>query len=139
MQAQADEEMKGEAPGRQDLDIGGYEDDSEDEREIKEQEESQKEVVFSLSEDGAAQVASVTEATLVVCGCLNSQSLAKIMYGSDWQEVGEVTSKKASTGDDASSADREPKTILKLYAYNASSNFYFALPEIEKLTGVAVN
>ena len=46
---QVDEEVKG-APER-DLDIGGYEDDSEDEREIKEQEEEAKDVRFSLSGD----------------------------------------------------------------------------------------
>ena len=142
MQAQADEEMKGEPAARTDLDIGGYEDDSEDEREIKEAEENQKDVTLTLNEAGASAVASAAGAdtTLVVCGGLSSQSLVKIMYGADWQEIGEATSKKSASNNDASgAADSEPKSLLKLYSFNAATPFYFALPDLERLSGVAVN
>lgn len=82
---QVDEEVKGQA-ATPNLDIGGYENDSEDEREIREQEDEQKDVVFALNEAGTAHVATVgaNPSTLVVCTCLQSQSMAKIMYGSDW-------------------------------------------------------
>lgn len=77
--------MKGAAPG-DNLDIGGYENDSDDEREIKEQEKGHKTIAVTLNEAGTASVAQVgaTPSTLVVLGCLHSQSLAKIMYGADW-------------------------------------------------------
>ena len=65
---QVDEEVKGAAQSRADLEVGGYEDDSEDEREIKEQEESHKDIHLRLNEAGKAQVASIgtNPATLVV-------------------------------------------------------------------------
>ena len=136
---QVDEEVKGQSTtgGKPDLEVGGYEDDSEDEREIKECEESQKDIILTFNEAGTAQVATVgtNPSTLVVCGCLHSQSLVKIMYGADWQEIGEVTSKKTSTKNDETSAkDKEPKSILKLYAMNAATPFYFALPDMEKFS-----
>ena len=67
-----DEERKGAATA--DLEIGGYENDSEDEREIKEQEEGQKDYIFTLNAAGTANVATVgaNAATLVVCSCLHS-------------------------------------------------------------------
>ena len=134
-----DEERKGDATSN--LDIGCYENDSEDEREIREQEEGHKEVVFALNAAGTANVASVGAgvSTLVVCGCLHSQSLAKIMYGADWQEIGEATSTKTSSTKDDTAADRVPKTILKLYSFNGPTPFYFALPELEKLGGADVS
>lgn len=54
---QVDEETKGPAGANQGLDIGGYENDSEDERELREQEEDQKDVVFTLNAAGTAHVA----------------------------------------------------------------------------------
>ena len=83
---QVDEEVKGQAAASANLDIGGYENDSEDEREIREQEDDAKNVVFALNDAGTAHVATVgaNPSTLVVCACLQSQSLAKIMYGSEW-------------------------------------------------------
>ena len=82
---QVDEEVKG-AASNSNLDVGGYENDSDDEREIKEQEKSQKTVNFALSEAGKASVAQVgaSPSTLVVLACLHSQSLAKIIYSADW-------------------------------------------------------
>lgn len=69
---QVDEERKGATSA--DLEVGGYENDSEDEREIKEQEEGQKDYLFALNAAGTASVASVgtNAATLVVCSCLHS-------------------------------------------------------------------
>ena len=61
------------------------------------------------------------------------------MYGNDWQEIGEATSTKASTDDSASAADREPSSIMKLYAFNAAGPIYFALPEIEKMGDHSAN
>ena len=139
---QVDEEVKGQAANKSvDLDIGGYEDDSDDEREIKEQEEGHKDIHLRLSEAGKAQVATIgaNPATLVVCSCPSSQSLARIMYGAEWQEVGEATSTKTSTKDSESAKDNEPKTIMTLYAFNAGSPFYFALPDLEKMSGAAVS
>lgn len=137
---QVDEESKG--PATSNLDIGGYENDSEDEREIREQEEGQKSVVFALNEAGKAHSASVgaNASTLVVCSCLQSQSLAKIMFSADWQEVGGATSVSQSTKNDAASAeDKTPKTIMQLYAFNGASPFYFALPDVEKMKSDAAN
>ena len=97
-------------------------------------------VVLSLNAAGTANVASVgaTASTLIVCGCLHSQSLAKILYGENWQEIGEATSTKSSTKD-KSAADAEPKSIMKLYSFNGPSSFYFALPDVEKMKGDAVS
>ena len=133
-----DEERKGQATNNHE--IGGYENDSEDEREIKEQDEDQKLVVLSLNAAGTANVASVgaSASTLIVCGCLHSQSLAKILYGATWQEIGEATSTKSSTKD-MSAADAEPKCIMKLYSLNGPSSYYFALPDVEKMKGDAVS
>ena len=77
--------------------------------------------------------------TLVVCSCASSQSLAKIMYGANWQEVGAATTTKVSTKGEVAPSDKGPKTILTLYAFSASSAFYFALPELERMSGDAVN
>ena len=137
---QVDEEVKGgQAAANSNLDIGGYEDDSEDEREIKELEEKQKDILFALSDAGKATVAQVgaTPATLVVCACSHSQSLAKIMYAADWQEIGIATSTK-STKDKASAEEKEPKTILTVYSFNAATPFYFAVPE-DALSSDAIN
>lgn len=79
---QVDEERK----STDNLEIGCYENDSEDEREIKEQDKSHKDYRFALSEAGQASVsqAAAQPSTLVVCACGHSQSMAKIMFGSDW-------------------------------------------------------
>lgn len=137
---QVDEEVKGQG-SKTDLDIGGYEDDSDDEREIKEQEEGHKDIHLTLNEAGQAQVATVgnNPSTLVVCSCASSQSLAKIMYASQWQEVGIATVTKTSTKDDTPASEKEPKTIMTLYAFNAATPFYFALPDLEKFGGAAIN
>ena len=136
---QVDEERKGQA-ARTDLDIGGYEDDSEDEREIREQEEGQKDYILTLNEAGNAHVAQVGagDSTLVVLSCNSSQTMAKILYGSDWQEIGEATTTKTSTKGEVSAADRKPKTIVRLYAFNGASPIYFALPDPETITGASV-
>ena len=127
-----DEERKGQVTNNHE--IGGYENDSDDEREIREQDEDQKLVVLSLNAAGTAKVASVgtTASTLIVCGCLHSQSLAKILYGADWEEIGEATSTKTSTKDN-SAADLQPKTIMKLFWFNGPNPIYFALPDVEKM------
>ena len=132
---QVDEESKGQQATN--LDIGCYENDSEDEREIREQEEGQKAITFTLNAAGTALGSAAS--TLLVCSCLNSQSLVKIMYAADWQEVGEATSTKISTKSDASAADKEPKVLLKLYALSGASPYYFALPDLEKLGGADSN
>ena len=59
---QVDEERKGAAAV--DLDVGGYEDDSDDEREIKDQEESAKAIIFKLNEQAGA-AAGATD--MLVC------------------------------------------------------------------------
>ena len=140
MQAAA-EEVKGQPAASTDLDIGGYDNDSDDEREIRELEKGQKEIAFTLNAAGTAQVAQAgnNASTLIICDCLHSQSLVKIMYGNDWQEIGEATSTKTSTDDSASAADREPSSIMKLYAFNAAGPIYFALPEIEKMKDHSAN
>ena len=63
------------------------------------------------------------------------------MYGSEWQEVGQATSISTSNSskNDAAAADKQPKTILTLYAFNGATPFYFALPDVEKMKGDAVN
>ena len=104
---QVDEERKGDAPT--DLDIGGYENDEEDEREMMEDAEKAADVMLTLTAPAAA-----ADSTLVICGCLHSQSLAKIMFASSWQEVGKATSTK--TSQEGSAASREPKTIMTLYS-----------------------
>ena len=137
-----DEESKGmPAAGNKDLDIGGYEDDSEDEREIQEQEKKERDYMLALSEAGIKYVGQVgdTAASLVVCEGIHSQSLAKIMLASDWQEIGEATAKKTSTKDSASAADKEPKTVLKLFAMNGAAPVYFALPDVDEMSGAAIN
>lgn len=138
---QVDEEVKGQAAASN-HDIGCYENDDEDEREIKEAEEGAKDVIFALNEAGTAHVAQVgaNQSTLVVCACLQSQSLAKIMYGADWQQVGEATTQKtASKNDDEPASAKEPKSIMTLYAFNGTTPVYFALPDVEKMGGDAVN
>jgi len=69
---QVDEESKGPQAAASNHDIGGYENDSEDEREIKEQEEGQKDVVITISESGRSFVTAQGDnaSTLVVCSCL---------------------------------------------------------------------
>ena len=137
-----DEESKGQpAAGNKDLEIGGYEDDSEDELEIREQEENEKDFMITLNEEGIKYVGQIGDnpATLVVCEGTHSQSLAKIMLASDWQEIGKATSKKTSTKDSASAADKEPKTILQLFAMNGAAPVYFALPDVDKMSGAAIN
>jgi len=133
---QVDEERKGGQAAS--LDIGCYENDSEDEREIKEQEEGAKTVTFALNAAGTA-LAGGADATLIVCSCLNSQSLVKIMYAATWQEVGEATSVKTSTKSDESAASKEPKSLLKLFAMSGASPCYFAMPDLEKLGGADSN
>ena len=137
---QVDEERKG-AQASADLDVGCYENDSEDEREIKEQEESQKTVLFKLNAAGTANVTQVgiNDCTLIVCACITSQSLVKIMYAADWQEVGEATSTKDSATDKTAAADKGPKSLLKLYALNGAKPFYFALPDLENMSGSSIN
>lgn len=137
---QVDEEVKG-ASSSNNLDIGGYENDSDDEREIKEQEKGHKTISVTLNEAGVAYVAQVgaTPSTMVVLGCLHSQSMAKIMYGADWQEIGSATSIKDASNDDSSSKPDEPKTILTLYSYNAATPFYFAVPDVETMSSSSVN
>ena len=130
---QVDEESKGAAAASNNLDIGGYENDEEDEREIEEQEKGAADIAFALSEAGRA-AAPQGDTTLVICGCLHSQSLAKIMFAANWQEVGTATSTKTST--EKSAAEREPKTILTMYG---SGNFYFAMPDLEKMKGDQIN
>ena len=53
--------------------------------------------------------------------------------------MGQATSTKQSTKNDASAAAKEPKVILTLYAFNGATPFYFALPDVEKMKGDAVN
>ena len=53
--------------------------------------------------------------------------------------MGQATSIKQSTKNDASAADKEPKVILTLYAFNGATPFYFAMPDVEKMKGDAVN
>mmetsp|Transcript_25031 Transcript_25031/g.31314 ORF Transcript_25031/g.31314 Transcript_25031/m.31314 type:complete len:140 (+) Transcript_25031:26-445(+) len=130
---QVDEERKGAA--QPDLDIGGYEDDSEDEREIKEQEESAKDVLFKL---GAAGAASAGATTMLVCCSVSSQCLAKIMYGGNWQEIGEATSTKTSTKGETAASDKGPKSILKLFALGGSTTLV-ALPDLDNLRSDAIN
>ena len=60
--------------------------------------------------------------------------MVKIMLGATWTEVGTATSTKTSA--QGSAASREPKTIMTLYS---SGNFYFALPDLEKMKGDAIN
>ena len=137
-----DEESKGQpAAGNKDLDVGGYEDDSDDEREIKEQEKKEKDYLLNLNEAGAQLVGQVgaTPATLVVCEGLHSQSLAKIMLGANWHKIGEATSRKISTKDTDAASEKEPKTILTLYAMNGAAPVYFALPSVEEMGGAAIN
>ena len=130
---QVDEERKGAAAA--DLDVGGYEDDSDDEREIKEQEEGAKDIHLNLNEAaGAASGAT----SLVVCQSSPAQCLAKIMYGANWNEIGEATSTKTSTKGEVAAADKGPKTVLKLYALSGASTVLFALPE-DKLSTDMIN
>ena len=65
--------------------------------------------------------------------------MAKIMYGADWQQVGEATSTSTSSKNDGSAEEKKPKTIMTMYAFNGATPFYFAMPEIEKMKGDAVN
>lgn len=53
--------------------------------------------------------------------------------------MGQATSVKQSTKNDASAAEKEPKVTLTLYAFNGATPFYFALPDVEKMKGDAVN
>ena len=135
---QVDEEVKGAGPGKADLEIGGYEDDSDDEREIREQEEGQKDVQFRLNEAGKAHAASVgaNASTMLVCISESSQCLAKIMYAANWQEVGHAVSTRTSNKGEVAAEDKKPKTILTLFALN---NVYFALPATGKMGTDAVN
>lgn len=129
---QVDEEVKGAAA--HDLDIGGYENDSEDEREIKDLDEDATDILFKLAEASAA-----SSTTLVVCGGKTSQSLAKIMYGPTWAEVGKATSTKISTKDEAKKDDKGPKEILTLYSFTGAQTTLFALPNLEKMSSKAAN
>ena len=127
-----DEEVKG-AAAEKDLDVGGYEDDSEDEREIKEQEEGAKDVIFRLTGDAGAAT------TLVVCSGKVSQCLAKIMLGATWTEIGEATTMKTSTTDETNASDKGPKTIMNLYSFAGASPILVALPDLEKMKSDAAN
>ena len=135
---QVDEEFKGERA--QDLEIGGYDNDSEDEREIKEEEEKRKSVNLALSAEGAQKVGALASQALpmVVCGCLHSQSLAKVMF--TLEELGTVTAVKTSDSDkDKSAADKEPKTIVTLYVCSQGSvPTYFVLPDLDTMGGAQV-
>ena len=130
---QVDEERKGAAAA--DLDVGGYEDDSEDEREIKDQEENSKDILFKLNEAGAAAAAATS---MLVCSSESAKCLAKIMYGAAWAEVGAATSTRTSTKGEVAPGDKGPKTILKLYALSGASTVLFALPE-DKLSTDMIN
>lgn len=131
---QVDEERKGAAAA--DLDVGGYEDDSDDEREIKEQEEGAKDIHLNLNEAaGGAQGAT----SLLVCQSSPAQCLAKIMYGAHWAEIGEATTTKTSTKGEVAAADKGPKTVLKLYSLSSGAlTVIFALPE-DKLSTDMIN
>jgi len=123
-----DEEYKGAPPlGARSvsLDIGGYEDDSEDELEKKSLEKSAKDVFVNFTNKPDAEACT----TLVVLGSVSTHCLAKIMYGDEWQQVGEATKTKTSAKTDA---DKAPKCILKLFSLTKGANKYlFALPEDE--------
>ena len=62
------------------------------------------------------------------------------MFGADWQEVGEATAIKTSTAnDDEPASAKEPKVLMTVYAFNGATPTYFALPDVEKMGGSAVN
>lgn len=61
------------------------------------------------------------------------------MYGADWQEIGEATSNKTSTKDERTSDKDKTKTILKLYAFNAATPIFFALPDLDTMSSAATN
>jgi len=61
------------------------------------------------------------------------------MYGATWTEIGEATSQKTSTKPDAAKGDKDPKTILTLYAVNGASPILLALPNLDTMGGAAVN
>lgn len=129
---QVDEEVK------TDLDIGGYSDDSEDEREKKD-EKKKADYLIKLTPKGD-QVKDMQNATLLVLNGLHAQTMAKIMYGSDWEQIGEVIKHKLSDEDDVqkNNSDDKDTTIVDLYAL-PNVSFFIALPDVEKMSGSSVN
>jgi len=65
-----DEEAKG-AP-KTDLEFGGYDSDSEDEREKKEMEDDKKEYLVEFTDAGKAELAKKSPSKLVIANCLHS-------------------------------------------------------------------
>ena len=122
---------------KKDLEVGGYEDDSDDEIEKKEIAEAKSEYFIKLTEQGA-NLTELENATLIVLSGLHAQTMGKIMYGADWVEVGEGIKQKVKKDDDKDSGKDKDKTILKLYVIPQTS-FYLALPDVEKMSGGAVN
>ena len=63
--------------------------------------------------------------------------MGKIMYGSDWIEIGECIKTKVKKEDKPSGKDKD-KTLLKLYLI-PSTSFYLALPDVDTMSGSSVN
>jgi len=66
-----DEEAKG-APNKTDLEFGGYDSDSEDEREKKEMEDEKKEYLVEFTDAGKVELAKKSPSKLVIANCLHS-------------------------------------------------------------------
>ena len=130
---QVDYEASPQEEEKKDLEVGGYEDDSDDELEKKEIEESKAEYEITLTDDGK-QLTELADATLLVLSGSHAQTMAKIMYSGDWTEVGDGIKRSL----DKDKPDKKPKTLLKLYALPAQS-VYFALPDSDKMGGSAIN
>ena len=126
---QVDEESK---TGKN-LEIGGYESDSDDEREKKEEEEEKKTTEIEFTQAGQEALAQNKPAVVVAANCQHSQTMAKIMYGTDWTEVAVAKFTQVK--------DKKTHDVLKIYKLPdgaAKDPVYFLLPE-KKLNSEVIN
>ena len=127
---QVDEEAKG-AP--KDLEFGGYDSDSEDEREKRELEDDKADYAVTFTDAGKAELAK--QSKLLIVNCLHSQTMVNIMFGKHWAKAAEGTS-TSSKGEKG----EKTKTVFTLnQLVEANGVVYFLLPDLQKQSGDAVN
>ena len=130
---QVDEEAKGASKN---FEFGGYDSDSEDEREKKEIEEGKTEHEIVFNEAGKAVLAKKMPTKVVIVSCEHSKTMANIMYGQSWVDVAEAR----STAVNSEKADKT-KTAFTIYhvVESTDSAIYFLVPDLKKMSGDAVN
>ena len=127
---QVDEEAKG---ATNNLEFGGYESDSEDEREKKELEEEKAAYSVDFTDAGKAELAKPSK--VVIVNCLHSQAMVNIMFEKHWAKAAEGNSTTASEkkGD-------KTKVVFTLYQLvDGAGIVYFLLPDLTKGSSDSVN